>query len=253
MAKSSVPGLDRIRELFTSAERAVLESTAGRSLVEASRKQLDATLAQARAFRDKWRDLHATQSRAAKRKGAGAAANARSREKTDMFTAAIDRLQGRLAEFGLAPGAGRPAKKSLTKAARRTAHRTTRAGVKGELASTAAEITRRRAPQPAARAVGKAAAAGGRVAPATPARPVPAIVKPAKRGQSKKRRPAKTAAVALAKGGGQSLRFDVTKQRSAKASATAARLKLDGKVTRRGGHVLAAGKRRQATRDRRGR
>lgn len=253
MAKSSVPGLDRIRELFTSAERAVLESTAGRSLVEASRKQLDATLAQARALRDKWRDLHATQTRAAKRRGAVAAANARSREKTDMFTAAIDRLQSRLAEFGLAPGAGRPTKRSPTKAARRAGHRTTRAGVKGRLASTAAEITRVRAPQPAARAVGKAAAAGGRVPPATPARPAPAVAKPAKRAQSKKRRPAKTAAVALAKGGGQPLRFDVTKQRSAKASATAARLKLDGKVTRRGGHVLAAGKRRQAARDRRGR
>ena len=51
MAKSSVPGLDRIRELFTSAERAVLESTAGRALADASRKQLDATLAQARALR----------------------------------------------------------------------------------------------------------------------------------------------------------------------------------------------------------
>jgi hypothetical protein len=69
----------------------------------------------------------------------------------------------------------------------------------------------------------------------------------------KKRRPTATAAAALAKGGGQPLRFDVTKQRSAKASATAARLKFDGKVTRRGGHVLAAGKRRQAARDRRSR
>ena len=66
-------------------------------------------------------------------------------------------------------------------------------------------------------------------------------------------RSAKTAAIALAKGGGQALRFDVTKQRSAKASGTAARLKLDGTRTRRAGHTLAAGKRRQAARDRRGR
>lgn len=252
MAKSSVPGLDRIRELFTSAERAVLESTAGRSLVEASRKQLDATLAQARALRDKWRDLHATQARVTKRKGTGGG-NARSREKSDMFAAAIERLQGRLAEFGLAPGAGRPARKSPSKAARRAGHRTTRAGVKGALATTAAEITRRRAPQPAARAAGKAAAAVDRVAPAPSVRQAPATPKPVKRAAGKKRRPAKTAAAMLAKGGGQPLRFDVTKQRSAKASATAARLKLDGKVTRRGGHVLAAGKRRQAARDRRGR
>lgn len=252
MTKSSVPGLDRIRELFTSAERTVLESTAGRSLVDASRKQLDAMLAQARAFRDKWRDLHATQSRAAKRKGT-TTANARSREKSDMFTAAIERIQGRLAEFGLAPGAGRPAKKSLTKAARRAGHRTTRAGVKDALATTAAEINRGRGPKVAPRAARKTAAAVTGGATAAPIRPGAPAVKPVKRTQSKKRRPAKTAATVLAKGGGQPLRFDVTKQRSAKASATAARLKLDGKLTRRGGHVLAAGKRRQAARDRRGR
>jgi hypothetical protein len=96
-----------------------------------------------------------------------------------------------------------------------------------------------------------AAVTGG--ATAAPIRPGAPAVKPVKRTQSKKRRPAKTAATVLAKGGGQPLRFDVTKQRSAKASATAARLKLDGKLTRRGGHVLAAGKRRQAARDRRGR
>ena len=94
MASSGVPGLDRIRELFTSAERAVLESTAGKSLVEASRKQLDATLAQARGLRDRWRDLHATQSRVAKRSGKGTAtANSRSREKSDMFAAAKARRE----------------------------------------------------------------------------------------------------------------------------------------------------------------
>jgi hypothetical protein len=58
-------------------------------------------------------------------------------------------------------------------------------------------------------------------------------------------------AAAVLATGGQPLRFDVAKQRSAKASAT--RMKLDGKVTRRGGHVLAAGKRRQAARDHRSR
>lgn len=248
MATSSVPGLDRLRELFTSAERAVLESTAGSALLAASRKQLDASLAQARALRDKWRGLHAGQARKTKRSSAAgtATANARSRDKADVFTAAIERLQARLAEFGLpAAAATPPAKRSPTKAARQAGHRTARAGVKGSLAAAAADINRSRsrpAPSP------KQAAAAATQPPA--AAPPPAVRKPK---PGKKRRPAAKAAAALAKGGGQPLRFDVAKQRSAKTSATAARLKLDGKVTRRGGHTLAAGKRRQAARDRRGR
>lgn len=266
MAKSSVPGLDRLRELFTSAERAVLESTTGAALVAASRKQLDATLAQARSLRDKWRDLHATQSRASKRSArGGAAANARSREKSDIFSAAIDRIQARLADLGLAPAAGRPAPKSVTKAARTAGHRSTRADVKGALATKAAELNRRRAKPVVARAAAKpatsvsqparpAANSGTRLAtPAAKASVKRSVQTPAKPVASKKRRPAKTALAVLATGGGQPVRFDVAKQRSAKASATAARLRLDGKATRRGGHVLAAGKRRQAARDRRGR
>ena len=43
--------------------------------------------------------------------------------------------------------------------------------------------------------------------------------------------------------------YDAGRQRSAKASATATRIKLDGLTTRRRGHTLMAGKRRQARRD----
>jgi hypothetical protein len=146
MAKSSVPGLDRIRDLFTSAEQAVLESTAGKTLLAHSRKQLDATLAQARALRDKWRDLHASQTRTTKRStaGAGSAANVRSREKSDMFAAAIERVQARLAEVGIvapAAKAAAPRKASAakrpTKAARTAGHRAERATVKAALATLA--------------------------------------------------------------------------------------------------------------------
>lgn len=246
MAKSStVPGLDRVHELFTSAERAVLEATAGSTLLAASRKQLDKTLAQARTLRDKWRDLHAGQTRTTKRSAAaGPAANARSREKADMFTAAIERLQARLAELGLVAAPAKPAAgKSVTKAARQAGHRTTRASVKGKLAATAAEINSTRSPRPAAKPAARPVAA-------VAAAPAPAL-KPKKAG--KKQRPSAKAAAVLAKGGGQQVRFDAVKQRSAKASATAARLKFDGKATRRTGHTLAAGKRRQATRDHRSR
>lgn len=250
MAKSSsVPGLDRIRELFTSAERAVLEATAGSTLLAASRKQLDTTLAQARSLRDKWRDLHAGQTRTTKRSAAAApAANARTREKADMFTAAIERLQARLAELGLVAAPAKPAAgKAVTKAARQAGHRTTRASVKGKLAAAAAEINSTRSPRPAAKPAARPVKA---VAAQPAATPAPAV-KPKKAG--KKQRPTAKAAAVLAKGGGQPVRFDAVKQRSAKASATAARLKFDGKATRRTGHTLAAGKRRQAARDHRSR
>jgi hypothetical protein len=245
MAKSSsVPGLDRVRELFTSAERAVLEATAGGTLSAASRKQLEKTLAQARSLRDKWRDLHAGQARTTKRSAAaGPAANARSREKADMFTAAIERLEARLAEVGRGAAPAKPATgKSVTKAARQAGHRTTRASVKGKLAAAAAEINSTRSPRPAAKPVARPVAAV-----------VPAVAAPACFGftAGKKQRPTAKAAAVLAKGGGQPLRFDAVKQRSAKASTT--RHKLAGKVTRRGGHTLAAGKRRQAARDHRSR
>lgn len=246
MAKSSsVPGLDRVRELFTSAERAVLEATAGSTLLAASRKQVEKTLAQARSLRDKWRDLHASQARTTKRAAAaGPAANARSREKADMFTAAIDRLQARLAELGLvAAPAKSAAGKSVTKAARQAGHRTTRASVKGKLAATAAEINSTRSLRPAAKPAARPVVA---VVPAVAPAPV---AKSKKAG--KKQRPTAKAAAVLAKGGGQPLRFDAVKQRSAKASAT--RIKLDGKLARRGSHTLAAGKRRQAARDQRSR
>ncbi len=247
MAKSSsVPGLDRVRELFTSAERAVLEATADSTLLAASRKQVEKTLAQARSLRDKWRDLHAGQARTTKRSAAaGPAANARSREKADMFTAAIERLEARLAEVGRGAAPAKSATgKSVTKAARQAGHRTTRASVKGKLAAAAAEINSTRSPRPAAKPAARPVAA---VVPAV-APPAPAV-KPKQAG--KKQRPTAKAAAVLAKGGGQPLRFDAVKQRSAKASAT--RLKLDGKLSRRGGHTLAAGKRRQAARDHRSR
>jgi len=248
MAKSSsVPGLDRVRELFTSAERAVLEATADSTLLAASRKQVEKTLAQARSLRDKWRDLHAGQARTTKRSAAaGPAANARSREKADMFTAAIERLEARLAEVGRGAAPAKSATgKSVTKAARQAGHRTTRASVKGKLAAAAAELNSTRSPRPAAKPAARPVVAA---VPAVAA-PTAPVAKSKKAG--KKQRPAAKAAAVLAKGGGQPLRFDALKQRSAKASAT--RLKLDGKLSRRGGHTLAAGKRRQAARDHRSR
>ena len=250
MAKSSsVPGLDRIRHLFTSAELDVLESSTEKQLLAASQKQLDNMLALARGLRDKWRGLHTTQARTTKRSVAAgtAAANARSREKSDAFAAAIERIQARLAEGGFASAAAKPlAAKQVTKAARTAGHRMTRAGMREKLAEAKAEINRSRAPKSNA----KPAAPVAKPAPAVARKAATAPVAKLKRG--KQRRPAGASAALKAKAANQPLRFDVAQQRSAKASATAALLKIDGKVTRRVGHTLAAGKRRQAARDRRG-
>ncbi|MFM9058852.1 MAG: hypothetical protein ACKOSQ_07005 [Planctomycetaceae bacterium] len=253
MATSSVPGLDRVREFFTTAERSLLESTAGKAILATSRTQLESKLARARALRDKWRDLHAAQARTTKRSaGAAAAANARSREKSAMFTAAVERLQARLAILDRAPAAGRPKAGKTTKASRRAGHRLTRASVKEELAAKTAGINRGRVAKPAGRTPPPAAA------PAVPSPPARSVAAAAKTAAAKtmartKRRVARPAATTSTVGSGQALRFDVTQQRSAKASATAARLKLDGRLTRRGGHTVSSGKRRQAARDRRGR
>jgi len=240
MPKTSVPGLDRIGDLFTSAELAVLESSAGKQLLAASQKQLDKAIVQARSLRDKWRDLLAKQSRTTKRSSAAiSAANTRSQEKSDAFAAAIERIQARLAEIGLVPGATRPrAPKPERKAARAAGHRAERAEVRSKLAEAKVEINRSRAQKTAAKIA---------AAPASPSAKPAAVTTKKKRG--KKQRLAVALQSLTAKAANQPLRFDVAKQRSAKASATAARLKLDGKVTRRSGHTLAAGKRRQATRD----
>ena len=160
MPKSSVPGLDRIRDLFTSAELAVLESSAGKQLLAASQKQLDQAIVQARSLRSKWRDLLAKQSRTTKRSSAAInAANTRSQEKSDAFAAAIERIQARLAEIGLVPGATRPrAPKPERKAARAAGHRAERAEVRSKLAEAKAEINRSRAPKTAAKIAAKMAA-----------------------------------------------------------------------------------------------
>jgi hypothetical protein len=259
MAKSSsVPGLDRIRHLFTSAELDVLESSTEKQLLAASQKQLDNMLSLARGLRDKWRGLHTTQARTTKRSIAAgtAAANARSRKKSDAFAAAIERIQARLAEGGFASAAAKPvAAKQVTKAARTAGHRMTRAGMREKLAEAKAEINRSRAPKskakPAAKLVAKPVAPVAKPAPAVARKAATAPVAKLKRGKQQ-RRPAGASAALKAKAANQPLRFDVAQQRSAKASATAALLKIDGKVTRRVGHTRAAGKRRQAARDRRG-
>ena len=75
----------------------------------------------------------------------------------------------------------------------------------------------------------------------------PAATTLARGTASKKARQAGKRKVTAAAGG--AVGYDPKQQRSAKASATAARIKFDGLSTRRRGHTLVAGKRKQARRD----
>ncbi len=232
---------------LTAAERKLLDGTLGRSLAEASQKQLQATMSKARTLRDKWRDLFNRQMKSSKQTARrGEPVNSRSLDKADLFAAAVRRVEARLAELvdGVTTAvAGRPQAKRPTKAARAAGHRSTRASVRKSLT----KLTRAASPAKPAK---KPAAVKPAAAKAATAAEAPA--KPAARGTvaqaaSKKARQAGKRKVTAAAGG--AVGYDSKKQRSAKASATAARIKFDGLSTRRRGHTLVAGKRKQARRD----
>ena len=167
MAKSSVEHFDlkTIRAMLTAAERKVFDSSLGKQIAAASREQIQAAIGQARSLRDKWRDLYAEQTRGTKRTAkAGTAANDRSREKSELFAGALERLEARLAEVGTAvqaaakqatravrkavkqpkPAAKLQAARPATKKVRTAAHRQTRAGVKSELKRATRAVSAKR-------------------------------------------------------------------------------------------------------------
>lgn len=242
MASSSRPTspITALRSLLTSAERGVLEATTGSALAKATQQEVQKLIKQTRDLRDKWRDLHESQNRSNKRTKDRGAANARSREKHELFHGAVARLEARLAEFGgtVAATVKGVAARATGKAARQATHRSARAGLRAEMKQTAAALAKKpaalkpakSAPTPVvpAAAVGRKKSAGR------------TLVKPAKVASGKK---------LAAQGTGQLIGFDVAKQRKARAAATVARLKFDGQTTRRGGHMQARGQRSQARRD----
>ena len=245
-AAKPVTTLDQVRSLLTSAEQKVLHSSMGAAIAKASKEQVEAAMARARSLRDKWRDLHGDQTRSTKRSAkAGTAVNQRTKAKHDVFDGAVKRFEARLAEFAAGVRAavgGKPSRLTAaakpTKAARTKSAREGRASVRSALKETTAEINRARKPakaKPAAKA-----------AVAKPAAPVAVAVVPATRTVSKKRKKPVAPQAAVAQ---KRFAVDAAQQRSAKASAKAARLKFDGATTRRAGNALASTKRAQARRD----
>lgn len=255
MAKSrpQPTALDQVRSLLTAAEQKVLSSSMGSAIAKASKEQVEAAMARARTLRDKWRDLHAAQTRTTKRSPKAAAGeNRRTKEKHDAFDGAVKRFEARLTE--LANGARSLVTKQVarlgaaskpTKSARTAAHRGSRASLRGELKEAVAGINRKKAnaAKPKATPVAKPAV----TAVAKPA-PRAETVLPSPVGKKQKRAVAPAAVSAQ-----RPLKFDVAGQRSARSAATAARLKVEGAKTRRGSHLKASGKRSQARRDGRSR
>jgi hypothetical protein len=214
----------RAKELLTGAEKRFFDSSFGTSLAKATHAQVQAAIKQTRILRNKWRDLYQEQTRSAKRGGkpAAGAGNARTQDKHEIFAAAVERFEKRLAELQkYVTGAASAPKAAPTKAAKV-------------------------APKPVKKAAAKQAVAKKPAAAAqVSAKPVKAI--------SKKARQA-AALESLAKSPAtQAIRFDGAKQRSALTAAKAGRIKLQGLDGRRGGHVAARGKRAQARRDMRSR
>jgi hypothetical protein len=251
---------------LTAAEQKLLDGTLGRSLAEASQKQLQATIAKARTLRDKWRDLFNRQMKSSKRTARrGDQVNSRSLDKADLFAAAVRRVESRLAELvdGVTTAVtGRPTTKRPTKSARAAGHRSTRASVRTSLAKAARAASAPAKPAATKKAARKKTASkktsavkkgvqvsAARAAAATAGdAPVKPAAKTLVRGTaSKKARQAGKRKVTAAAGG--AVGYDPKKQRSAKARATAVQFKFDGLSTRRRGHTLVSGKRKQARRD----
>ncbi len=246
MARKTAPSpFAHIRELFTAAERALLDSSFGSALASASQSKVQSAARKARGLRDKWRDLAAAQGRKSKR-ATGAGANARSHEKADAFQAAVERFERHLADLVTQAGAAISGKRGPNPKA------------KARDKTIAGRAARRTAPRPEAPAPRRPAAPKAPVvvapapvvaaAPAAPAAPRKAA--PAKKPASAKSRKARVNRAALApQTGMQAFGIDGAKQRSARTAAKAKGFAMEGSKTRRSAHLIATGKRNQARRD----
>ena len=210
----------KILALLTKAEKSFLDSSIGQSLAKATHVQVQAAAKQARVLRKKWRELYESQMRSTKRT-AGAATrptNARSLEKHNLFSAAVIRLEKRLAELASLVTSS-PVSKSLAK-------KTVAASKKVGLVAKRVKVAAQAKIAPRAKIAARVSARASRAA---------------------------VRADLSALSTTQAIQFDRVKQRSALTAAKAGRIKQEGLGTRRLGHAAARGKRAQARRDTRSR
>jgi hypothetical protein len=254
-SRPKASALDQVRSLLTAAEEKVLQSTMGAAIAKATREQLEATRARARAFRDKWRDLHSEQTRSTKRSPVVTkAANQRSSEKHEVFADAVKRIETRLAELatGVRTVVDREAARlgvggKPRKTVRQVAHRETRKDVRSGLKVAVAEMNRATKPKRATLAV-KPAPKPAAPAAAKPAPSAPVVTSKSASGKKQKKGVAPAAVAAQ-----RQFKFDAAGQRAARTAVKQARLTEKGAKTRRASHLMASVKRSQAKRDGRSR
>jgi hypothetical protein len=117
--------IERAKDLLTGAEKKFFDSSFGASLAKSTQAQVQSAIKQARILRNKWRDLYQEQTRSSKRGGkpAAGAGNARTQHKHEIFAAAAERFEKRLAELkgyvaevvSAPKAAAKPAKKAVAK------------------------------------------------------------------------------------------------------------------------------------------
>jgi len=127
--------LATLRRLFTAAERKILDSSTTRSLTAAGERRSRACSSRRQILRDKWRDLLDAQTRKVKRAKRPVTAktvagttptNVRSRQKGDLLTAAVARLEARLAELTGAKAAPKAAPQPVAKQPKRASGKVAR-------------------------------------------------------------------------------------------------------------------------------
>jgi hypothetical protein len=260
--KSTVPAspFAHMLELFTAAERKLLDSSIGAALAKATHAQVDDAARKARVLRDKWRDLSAAHGRKTKRAGGSNVVTDRSSDKAAVFHDAVERFEARLRDLVSSVGSAIPKtttarakardKTIAGRAARRTS--TKPAAPETSFAPIAPPAPRTKVPVPKApaRKTAPSAKAGPVAKPAVAPAAPPAPKKPVAT-ISKKARIDRSGVFGLA--GTQRVGLDRSKQRSAITAAKAGRLAQKGVNTRRAAHTISRGKKNQARRDGRSR
>ncbi len=117
------------REICTKSELELVLKSTTRHIGSLEEKELRSAVRRARTLRDKWRDQANSQTRDTKVKAPNklGEANARSADKAQLFSEALERLEKRLSKVAPEKSVGSIGTNRSTKPARAAAHRQTRA------------------------------------------------------------------------------------------------------------------------------
>lgn len=245
--------LAKAKQLCNASELQLVQASRQPELGRLSHSQLKSKVARARKLRDKWRDVYEKQRREAQQQQSarGRKGETRSRQKAELFSDVLDRLETRLKTIDESDAGTGKRKTRTTKTDRAQSHRKNRAQTRKQLGQKRATLQSRKSSdstdtpesQPTEKSAGKAVKK-------KPASNVAKQQAPQATKQSKRKR-ARTKSVLLS--GLPAADPKSKKHRSAaKTAAKQDRIKISGLTTRTRGHVSARGKRSQARRDAKG-